>query len=125
MTRVDLTPLGAAMHAMGSRQIALLHRIYKRCEIEPNGDLGSPCWLWQGLTSGKPNRGRKAGRGHSYPRMNMLGCTVAVHRITWQCVFGPIPPRRQLDHLCRNRLCVSPLHCEDVTHRTNQKRKPK
>lgn len=111
--------------AMTGRRFDMLAKIEARCVMVSHATLGTPCWVWQGPTSGKPGRGRAKGRGHGYPRMNVLGCTMAVHRVTWQIVNGPIPSRRQLDHLCRNRMCVSPLHCEDVTHRQNQKRKPR
>jgi len=37
--------------------------------------------------------------------------------------YGPIPPRKQIDHTCRNRLCVNPSHLEMVTHKQNQKRR--
>jgi hypothetical protein len=34
----------------------------------------------------------------------------------------PIPDSLELDHLCRNRLCVKPGHLEPVTHRENTRR---
>lgn len=79
------------------------------------------CWIWQGPTSGKPG----AGRGHSYPRMSLDGQTVAVHKVSWTNEHGYIPGRKQLDHTCRNRLCVNPAHLELVTHKANCKRRDK
>lgn len=55
--------------------------------------------------------------------MSLDGATVAVHKTLWVVENGPIPPGKQLDHLCRNRLCVSPNHLEMVTHKENQKRR--
>lgn len=79
-------------------------------------ELG-PCQIWTGPTSGE------GGRGHSYPRMNLDGQTVAVHLVNWTNEHGFIPGRKQLDHLCRRRGCVSDLHLELVTHKENQKRR--
>ena len=83
------------------------------------------CWEWQGPSSGAPGRGRAKGRGHSYPRMNLDGQTVAVHRVTFTHENGYIPGKKQIDHLCKNRLCVRPTHLELTTHKQNQKRKVK
>lgn len=91
-------------------------KILQRCEWVPSGDeLLGPCLVWQGPTSGS------RGRGHSYPRMNLDGQTVAVHRVFWQCFHGPLPGKKQLDHLCKQRACI--IHCEKVTHKENQKRR--
>lgn len=102
----------------------VLERIFART-VETPGPLSTPCLIWQGPSSGGEGRGRAKGRGHSYPRMNLCGCTVAVHRTAWVAVYGPLPPKRQLDHLCKVRRCVNPLHLEPVTHKENQKRKVK
>lgn len=75
------------------------------------------CWIWTGPTSGVN------GRGCGYPRMNLDGATVAVHIVMFVCEFGPIPPKKQIDHTCRNRLCVRPSHLEMVTHKQNQRRR--
>ncbi len=74
------------------------------------------CWTWTGPTSGN-------GRGGGYPRMSLDGQTVAVHRVVATHFFGFLPGNKQIDHRCRNRLCVNPDHLEIVTHRTNQSRR--
>ena len=76
----------------------------------------SPCFIWQGPTSGN-------GRGGGYGRMSLNGHTVAVHLVAYTNFFGYIPGNKQVDHLCRNRLCWNPQHLELVTHLKNQKRK--
>lgn len=78
----------------------------------------SKCWDWQGPTSGN-------GRGGGYPRMNLDGQTVAVHRVVFTHYYGYIPGKKHIDHTCRNRLCVNPAHLELVTHKQNCKRRDK
>ena len=53
--------------------------------------------------------------------MSLDGGTVAVHIAWWTNEHGLIPPRKQLDHLCRRRLCID--HTDLVTHKRNQKRR--
>ncbi|WP_417724597.1 HNH endonuclease signature motif containing protein [Salipiger sp.] len=55
--------------------------------------------------------------------MCLSGQTVAVHRVMFTHHFGYIPGRKQIDHRCRNRMCVNPAHLEMVTHKTNQRRR--
>jgi hypothetical protein len=82
-------------------------------------DEETGCWLWTGPTSGEN------GRGKGYPRMSLDGQTVAVHRVMFTIEHGYIPGKKQIDHKCRNRLCVNPNphHLEMVTHKRNQKRR--
>lgn len=50
------------------------------------------------------------------------GATWKAHRLAYTLVVGPIPPGLELDHTCRNRSCVSPLHLDPVTPSTNATR---
>ncbi len=74
------------------------------------------CWNWIG---GK-RRTKKLYYGvfgitHSYHNYE----TVTAHRFAYQLIKGPIPEGKELDHLCKNTLCVNPDHLEPVTHREN------
>lgn len=100
---------------MNGRRLKIHERIMERVFIDPV----TGCWIWQGPTSGKK------GRGKNYPRMSLGSQTVAVHLVMWTNEHGYIPGKKQLDHKCRNRLCVNPdpKHTELVTHKENQKRR--
>ena len=102
------------------RREDILAKIKSRLSVidlgyQVNG-VSSPCHIWQGPTSGN-------GRGGGYGRMCLNGTTVAVHIVVFTHYFGYIPPKKQIDHLCNNRLCCNPDHLEMVTHKTNQKRR--
>lgn len=100
---------------MNGRRLEIHERIMERVFIDPV----TGCWIWQGPTSGSK------GRGKNYPRMSLGSQTVAVHLVMWTNEHGYIPGKKQLDHKCRNRLCVNPdpEHTELVTHKENQKRR--
>jgi hypothetical protein len=44
------------------------------------------------------------------------------HRIAYELFIGPIPNGLHIDHLCRNRGCVNPVHLEPVTQQENMLR---
>lgn len=100
---------------MMSRREQIREKIMARVVVDPV----TGCWIWQGPTSGNK------GRGKNYPRMSLGSQTVAVHLVMWTNEHGYIPGKKQLDHKCRNRLCVNPdpEHTELVTHKENQKRR--
>jgi hypothetical protein len=70
------------------------------------------CWIW----SGTINRG---GYGNCYVNKDGYRTTMQASRAWFEHVNGPIPPGLELDHLCRNRVCVNPSHLEPVTGREN------
>ena len=45
-----------------------------------------------------------------------------VHRVAYEKAYGPIKAGLTIDHLCRNRRCINPLHFEAVTRRENTMR---
>lgn len=94
-----------------TRRDRIREKIMARVDVDPV----TGCWLWTGPDSGKN------GRGNGYPRMWLDGQTVAVHIVMWTNEHGFIPKKRELDHACRNRLCVrpDPGHLEMVTHSRN------
>jgi hypothetical protein len=105
-----------------SRRDRIAAKIAARVREEPAPEwmppeLG-PCHVWTGPHSGN-------GRGGDYPRMSLDGQTVAVHLVAWTNENGFIPGRKQLDHLCRRRMCVNDKHLELVTHKENQRRRDK
>lgn len=70
------------------------------------------CWLWQG----------KIGKD-GYGRLSWEGADQAAHRVAFRLVTGRyIPKGMELDHLCRVRHCVNPLHLEIVTRAENVRR---
>ena len=104
------------------RRQHIIERLSDRCEIVDTGftinELPSPCHLWRGPTSG-------TGRGGNYGRMSLNGQTVATHIVSYTHYYGYVPSKKQIDHLCNQRLCCNPAHLELVTHLTNQRRRAK
>jgi hypothetical protein len=52
---------------------------------------------------------------------NTIVATTA-HRAAYQAFVGPIPDGLEIDHKCKNRLCINPDHLEAVTHYENVQR---
>lgn len=57
-----------------------------------------------------------------YGRLQLGRKMTLAHRAAYTLVNGPIPDGLTLDHLCRVRRCVAPLHLEPVTRAENQRR---
>jgi hypothetical protein len=83
------------------------HVIHRRMrlaiKVSPEG-----CWHW----TGEKNR-------NGYGRVRIGKRRIVAHRVMYVLTLGRIPDDLVLDHLCRNRDCVNPLHLEPVTVREN------
>ena len=105
---------------LDNRRTGIMERILAKVTITDTGfildDKPSPCFEWNGSDSG-------TGRGGGYGRMSLNGQTVAVHLVVYTHFYGYIPGKKQIDHLCNNRLCCNPAHLEMVSHLLNQKRR--
>ena len=70
----------------------------------------SGCWIWIG-----------GDNGNDYGVFSLKhGYTIYAHRFSYLVHKGDIPDGLELDHTCRNRLCVNPDHLEAVTHQVNK-----
>lgn len=71
------------------------------------------CWLWKGATTG---------RVHAYGVIWNDGKNRLVHRIMYSLYKNNIDDGKEIDHLCKNKLCVNPDHLESVSHQENMLR---
>lgn len=70
------------------------------------------CCLWLGSLN-----------SNGYPTYWGKGRPRQAYLVAWELEHGPIPDGKELDHLCRRRLCVLPAHFELVGRSENQRRK--
>lgn len=85
--------------------IAKMERLLK------NINKTKTCWNWTGHLSTK-----------GYGETSIKGKKYRAHRVIYELIKGEIPAGLELDHLCRNTICVNPDHLEPVTHRENMRR---
>lgn len=80
-------------------------------------DPETGCWRWLGKR-GSPYSG--------YAQTKINGKLVAVYRVLYEEMVGPIPEGYQIDHVhkkgCRYRSCINPDHLEAVTPKVNTQR---
>lgn len=69
------------------------------------------CWQWT-VYVGRDGYGRSGSNG----------IRAMAHRLVYELLVGHIPEGMTLDHLCRIRACVNPLHMEVVTGQENARR---
>lgn len=90
-----------------------IERFLAKVEFGPKFN-GTHCLLWTaGLT--------RSGYG-SFSDKSKGTRTHRAHRWLYERWVGPIPSDTELDHLCRVRRCVNPMHLEPVTHLENMAR---
>ena len=60
--------------------------------------------------------------GSGYGEVRVGGRKHYAHRLAYEAKVGPIADGQVIDHLCRNRACINPLHLEATTHSVNIRR---
>ncbi len=76
-------------------------------------DKDTGCWVWARAVNHY---------GYGVIRCPERGRTVPAHKWVYEMLHGPVPPGKELDHLCRNRACCNPAHLEPVIHAVNMQR---
>jgi len=78
-------------------------------------DQTETCWIWTGAKTPEGYPVFWSGDGHN----------VYAYRWAWEHFVAPIPAGYEIDHVCRNSLCVRPHpeHLEPVTGDENNRRR--
>jgi len=72
-------------------------------------DQTDSCWIWTGSQ-----------KGNGYGEFHFNGTSKPAHRVSYEFFTDTrIPFGKVIDHLCRNPICVNPLHLEPVSQETN------
>lgn len=95
---------------MAPARRSLADRLWEKVEVRGPDE----CWPWLGATNPK-GYGQITEGGHS-------GRRLAVHRVAYELVVGPIPDGHDLDHHCERTNCCNPRHLEPVTRQDNMLR---
>lgn len=95
-----------AIAGVVQRSITTSQRFAEKYTISKDG-----CWLWVGAIS-------DTGYGSFWDGEKSL----SAHRHSYESTHGKQPSDMHLDHLCRVRRCVNPVHLELVTPRENLRR---
>lgn len=93
------------------KRLSLKDRILNKVKKTPS------CWIWMG---GKDS----AGYGRTYIGGKAEGKSIyrIAHRIIYELFRGTDISGLELDHICRNKICVNPDHLDPVTHLENVRR---
>lgn len=97
-----------------------LDRFLKKVQVGPlpvewtgKPEDRTECLLW----AARRNNG-------GYGQFKINGKRVLAHRWIYEQCLGKVQKGLDLDHLCRVRHCVNPLHLEPVTRKENLNRSP-
>ena len=92
--------------------------VYERFEKKFSKNDTTGCWIWTGCIVQCAHHSKKWPYGH----FSKDGRQMPAHRASYELYKGAIGENLDIDHLCRNTLCVNPAHLEAVTHSENIRR---
>jgi hypothetical protein len=97
--------------------LKLLLRLFSKIKISTvHVYKDDPCWEWTGFI--QPKTGYATVAHYEHPKK----FTFSAHRLFYHLFVKPLPAILIVDHLCRVKHCVNPVHLEAVTHKTNSSR---
>jgi len=90
-----------------------MKRLVIRDDFWNHVDTSGECWIWK----------RAKNKNTGYGNLSLgQGKSALAHRFAYELYYQRIDTALQVDHLCKNTLCVNPLHLELVTPRVNNLR---
>lgn len=69
------------------------------------------CWIWA-----------YAVNSNGYGHLRKDKKIIEAHKFMYEQIIGKVPANCELDHVCKNKLCVNPTHLEPVSHAENCRR---
>lgn len=95
----------------------LLTRLFSKIRISTERSYnGEPCWEWTGYVC------PVTGYANISHFENPKKFTFLAHRLFYHLFVEPLPAHLIIDHLCRTKHCVNPVHLEAATHKINTSR---
>ena len=99
---------------MGKVNLSLTEAEERRFWSKVSIGTANECWPW--LSTKRPDGYGVMQVGSLKDRSRRV---IRAHRFAYAQEHGPIPDGLELDHLCRNRACVNPVHLEAIARREN------